>query len=175
MDMMEHNGEMYKRQGKLWSDMDGLVVCEILQGELNAKYVQKMDLSKLSIREVIQQGDKFKNSGSLVYALRFYEYTAENGNNRELASILPRMTSCYRKQGRPQKAIDILEYASKKYGKEMIGPVLLTSAAAAYCDLREYEKARKCCARAFAALNGEESRELSAVYGRLQKESGEKK
>ena len=53
----------------------------------------------------------------------------------------------------------------------MITPALLTSAAAAYCDLGDYDRAKKCCDRAFAQLNGKRNGELSAVYGRIKKES----
>ena len=38
--------------------------------------------------------------------------------------------------------------------------------------LDEYAKAKKCCNRAYAALQGTKSDELSAVYKRVKKESG---
>lgn len=174
MEKLEYNGKIYKRQGQKWSDMDGCIVHEILQRELNAKYIETIDLNSLTIQEVIEQGDKFKNSSSLGYALRFYEYAANQADENELAYILPRMTSCYRKQGHPQKAIDILSFAKNKYGAKMISPVLLTSAAAAYCDLEEYGNAKKCCDRAYASMGGKSSGELAAVYARIKKESGER-
>ena len=169
MDILEYNGKMYKRQGQKWSDMDGCIVYDILQVELNAKYIETIDLPSLTLQEIIEHGDKFKNSSSYGYALRFYEHAAKEANENDLAYILPRMTSCYRLQGQPKKAIDILSFAKSKYGAKMITPVLLTSAAAAYCDLEDYENAKKCCNRAYAALGGKSSGELASVYARIKK------
>ena len=172
MDKIVYQGITYRRTGKDWSDMQGFIVHESLQKELNAIYVETIDLFSLSVVEAIEHGDKFKSSSSYALALRFYEYAADRASERDLAVILPRMTACYRKQGHPQKVIDLLEYASKKFGRKMISSALLTSAAAAYCDLREYEKAKKCCNRAFAASGGKGSGELSLVYKRIRKECG---
>jgi hypothetical protein len=61
------------------------------------------------------------------------------------------MTSCYRQTGQAQKAIDILAEATKRFGQSMVTSALLTSVAAAYCDLGDYIRAKKCCDRAYAS------------------------
>ena len=45
----------------------------------------------------------------------------------------------------PRKVIDLFSETKRKYGTDFITPVLLTSVAAAYCDLKEYENALRCC------------------------------
>ena len=103
----------------------------------------------------------------------YFDDAIEKADSTAMAYILPRITSCYRKSGRPQKAIDILTYASKTFGRSMITPVLLTSAAAAYCDIEDYERAKRCCDRAYAESNGMHSDELSLVYKRIKRATGE--
>ena len=171
MDRLEYEGKTYLRSGRLWTDMQHMAVNETLQQALNYAYLETIDLTRLTLEELIAQGDKCKESGSNGLAIRFYEAAAKEADERTLSSILPRFTSCYRKQGLPQKAIDLLHFAKEKFGSSIISSVLLTSAAAAYCDLKEYENARICCNRAYAMLGGHASGELSAVFGRIRKES----
>ena len=68
--------------------------------------------------------------------------------------------------------MDLLSEAKAKYGEEIINQVLLTSVAAAYCDLGEPENALKCCRWGYKILkdcNGEQSLELSNVFLRAKK------
>ena len=66
--------------------------------------------------------------------------------------------------------IDFLTYASKKYGPDIISVPLLTSAAAAYCDMGDYVRARQCCNRAYFHSNKNPSNELRMVYKRIESE-----
>ena len=169
MDTLIYKGQTYRRNAEKWFDSRNMIVHEGLQRELNIEYARNLDPADLSLRDCILHGDKFKNSGSNALALRFYEEAIEKADYSAMAYILPRITSCYRKSGQPQKAIDILAYASDTFGSNMVTPALLTSAAAAYCDLGDYTRAQKCCNRAYAAGNGKHSDELSLVYKRIQK------
>lgn len=131
-------GETYRRSNGRWVNSRQIVVHEGLQRDLNKALAKELDATKLSMEECIIEDDKFKQSGSAIMALKFYEQASLNANCSTMAYLLPRMTSCYRQTGQAQKAIDILTMASLKYGKEMVTPVLLTSVAAAYCDLKDY-------------------------------------
>ena len=162
-----------KRNGK-WVDTRNFLVNDALQIELNHIYACSIDISSLSPKECISQGDEFKHNGSFNAALRFYEAAIKVADFQSMEYILPRMTSCYRKVGSPEKAIEVLSYAKSKYDKEIISPALLTSAAAAYCDMHDYENALKCCHRAYALSNGFPSADLLLVYKRIDKESAAK-
>ena len=82
---------------------------------------------------------------------------------------MPVETSLLRLAHTPQKAIELYEMQVAKFGKEVESPQLLTSIAAAYCDVRDYANAKRLCDRAYAW--GGHSYELSAVYGRMKAES----
>ncbi len=169
MDVLVFEGKTYTRRNEKWVDSRSMVAPEGLQKDLNREFAKQIDPTALSLEECVVHGDRFKNSSSTGLALKFYEEAAQKADRNTMAYILPRMTSCYRQNGMPQKAIDILTYASNTFGKDMVTPVLLTSVAGAYCDISDYVRAKKCCDKAYAQLNGKRSEELSLVYKRIQK------
>ncbi len=173
MDRVIFEGKEYRRYTEKWVDTNNMTVSEILQDRLNAAFFQTQNLQEMTYDELVEYGNKYKNSGSIGIAIRLFEFASTRADAGNIAGLLPRLTSCYRSQGQPQKAIDLLEYARAKYGERILSGALLTSAAAAYCDLKQYRTARKCCDRAFAMSNGKKSGELSAVYARIRKESNE--
>ena len=173
MDKIEYEGKTYERRKDKWTDGDGMVVHEGLQKILNRALADTQDRDGMPVDECVKQGDAFKSSSSYALALQYYEAAVGRCDYEMMSVILPRMTSCYRKTGQPQKAIDILTYASKAFGQGMLNPALLTSAAAASCDMKDYERAKKCCDRAYAMTKGRASGELASVYGRIKKETGE--
>lgn len=168
MDKLIYQGKKYIRPRDKWADTSGIAVSESLQSELNHIFAQKIDPYSLATQDCIDRGDEFKKSGSMGLALKFYEAEVESADKKTMARILPRVTSCYRANGQPQKAIDILAQANLVYGKDMVTPVLLTSVAAAYCDLEDYARAKKCCDRALAMAEGEMTPELGGVYRRIK-------
>ncbi len=172
MDKIEYKGEIYTRTSAKWVDDRHLVVHESLQRELNKAYLQTVDLSTYSVEELVCEGDKFRDSSSYSKAIVFYEYAAKECDLETLSYILPRISACYRKCNTPRKTIELFSDARKKYGADFITPVLLTSVAAAYCDLGEYDNALRCCKWAYARFGGEASQSLHNVFSRIKKESG---
>lgn len=171
MDKIEYNGEIYTRRTSKWFDSRNLVVYDTLQNILNQMYLQTCDLSKYNVEELVREGDKFKESTSYISAIKFYEKALEDCDEETHRYILPRITSCYRKCNMPRKVIELFSETKSKYGTDFITPVLLTSVAAAYCDLKEYENALKCCKWAYKTFD-KFSPNLSNVWARIKKESG---
>jgi len=89
--------------------------------------------------------------------------------------ILPIITSVYRKLGKPQEAISFYtKKAIPRFGKDIDSVASLTSLAAAYCDVQEYEMAKKYCNQAYAKQAGGVgyTNELSMVYNRIKSQTG---
>ena len=170
MNQFENNEISYRCINGLWVDADGIILPDNMQKKMNSRFEHNIVISSLSVEDAIKLGDEFRNSASLNLAIKYFEHAAKIAPKAELAYILPRLTSCYRSVGFPQKAIDILTYASKKYGPDMVSIPLLTSAAAAYCDMGDYAKARKCCNRAYYKSNNNPGNELHMVYKRIESE-----
>lgn len=170
MDVIEYNGIRYTRNSKMWTE-NGMIVSEIMQDKLNHLWAEQSDLGQMTVEKLIGQGDQYKASNSMGLAVKCYKAAFEKANLRQVESILPRLTSAYRIMSRPQDAIDLLTEASKKYGRSVISGALLTSAAAAYCDMGQYDLAKQACDRAYAQAGGSATGELSAVYGRIRRES----
>lgn len=165
-----YNNAIYYRQHRRWIDMRGITVHEILQQKLNNEYINSIDIESLPVKKIIVIGDNMKKSASPLLAIKCYEYAAFRCDKKALIYILPRITSCYRQCNMAKKAIELFKFAKEEYGEDMLTPALLTSAAAAYCDIKEYENALKCCKRAYAT-GGKKNEELSLVYKRIKAES----
>lgn len=169
-DVFVLNGKTYRRINGRWADSQNMIVHNLLQREINREFAKSIDLETLSTEDCIARADEFKQSDSAFLAVKFYEQAMKEADSKTVSYILPRMTSCYRMIGQPQKAIDLLAFVSSKYGNKLITPALLTSAAAAYCDLGDYIRAKICCDRAYAS-GGKGSEELSLVYKRIESEA----
>ena len=167
VDTLEYNGKQYMRYKSNWVDSNNMVVHLELQDILNNLFIERIDLSGTEIQEIIMQASKFKESGSYKLAIKYYEYVIENSTENAIRFVLPQITSCYRKYNEPQKAIDTVSLLKQKYGGGILTHSLLTSLAAAYCDMEEFGKAKKCCDRAYAMNNGSSSLELAMVYKRI--------
>ena len=169
----KYNGKTYYRNNSKWVDADYFVVPVYLQNILNTMAYQDMDLSAMSYEEAKEEGDKCKKSETYPLAIKYYECAIEKADSfKRVSVVLPRITSCYRKNKQPEKVVELLSKMKKLYGEEIINEVLLTSVAAAYCDLGEPENALKCCKWAYRVLKmntTESSLELRNVFIRAHK------
>ena len=168
-----YQGKHYRRSGAMWVDDNNMVVPVALQSALNALAFAQTDISTLSYAEAKAEGDKCKASESYSYAIQYYEQAFLVAETYMQTSVLlPRITSSYRKLHRPEKVIEILAKAKKAYGERIINEALLTSAAAAYCDMGQPENALKCCNYAYAKTKNKKqgaSGELLNVYERAKR------
>ena len=171
MDILEYKGNIYRRYSAKWCDDRNLIVHEMLQKELNNEYAKTLDISEWDVRSLITEGDKYKASATYILAIRFYEEACKKCGRTDITYILPRISSCYRKAHQPSKAIALFSFAKQKFGANIMTEPLLTTVAAAYCDLGEYEKAKKCCNIAYTNNAGMVSNELRMVYKRIEKET----
>ena len=169
----EYNGKTYTRNGSKWVDDSNMVVPTYLQNILNTLLYQEQDMSKVSYEDAKREGDKAKQSGSFTLAVKYYRQAIDAADkDSQVAYILPRITSCYRKINQPGKVIELLADMKEKYGEEIINEALLTSAAAAYCDMDEPHNAIRCCRWAYKILRiktGDYSIELSNVFERAKR------
>ena len=164
-------GKKYIRRDEQWTDSSYIIVPETLQRKLNDAYAEGIDVSGLFYNTLIEEADRFKESSSYRLAIQYYEEAIKKASQNDIRYILPRITSCYRRSKQPQKAIALFSEIKQKYGSGFFSPALLTSAAAAFCDIGKYKEAKKCIDRAYAMSGGKSSPEMKAVYGRLRKEA----
>lgn len=170
------NGRKYQRFDAKWADESGMTVPKALSAELNRKYIATVVLEDMDYAEALREGDLFKENGEYGYAVRFYERAADAAESFwQASSVLPRVTSCYRAIGRPEKAIELFSKTKQNFGEEMMNEALLTSAAAAYCDMEQPENAIRCCKYAIARLLERGKRpgvELNNAYARAKRMAG---
>lgn len=163
------DGETYYFNGKRWLDARGLVVPSGLLGKLNSILLKDVDLFSKSDDELLNYAASVKEGENYSLAIKAMEILVDRADASIVKSVLPRLTSCYRKMGRTQDAINLAEEHLEKYGTYMKSPALFTSLGAAYCDVEDYSKARECANRAYAMSGRYASGELHALYGRINK------
>ena len=142
-------GEYFKGIDYKTLDMDGLI-----------DYVKQLKLAK-----------KYANCISVIeYGLLKFAISQDY-----YITVFPIITSCYRAMGQSQKAIEFW-MSNKRIFASCLSVPLLTSLAAAYCDVGNYELAKRCANRAYAMQGGSKNyqTELSLVYGRIKKETRDK-
>lgn len=163
-----YNGKKYERRNSKWVDSDHMVVPAFLQRTLNQLTHSEEDLCEMDYEAAKREGDKLKESESFALAIKYFDRALEKSESLHEASyILPRITACYRKLNMPKKVIETLADAKERWGVVIINEALLTSVAAAYCDLGEPTSAIRCCKWAYRVLKEkmhDQSRELSLVF-----------
>ena len=131
-------------------------------------------LDEAALQEFIKD---LKNSEIYEDCLKVIHYGLDKFNTSVdfYQVVFPMITSCYRALKEPQKAIDFW-MENKHIFKVCLSVPLLTSLAAAYCDVGDYVLAKKCADRAYAIQGGglNYKNELSLVYKRIQKETEER-
>ena len=165
---LEYDGKTYYRRNGKWYDSSYCEVLTHLQDKLNKLYNNSINYDTMDYYEIIKIADGFKKTNSFTMAITTYEIALEKTNKKyEIKYILPRITSCYRMNHQPNKAIELYSRICKNHGYEILNSVLLTSIAAAYCDLGQFDNAKKCADRAYAISNGKADEELKLVYKRI--------
>lgn len=157
------------------TDSSFLVLDTKTSQEVAEYYFSTIDTSKYTEDQLFTFLTLAKNAGAYSFAYK----EIKNQLNRSdidysrVKAYLPVFTSLSRILRRPQDAIDIAEkYIKISSDYESIA--LFVSLAAAYCDVKEYEKAFRTINVAYAMQGGGVGykNELSLVYARIKKESG---
>ena len=135
-----------------------------------------VDFSNMEESQLLEHIKKLKGAEYYTECLRVIEYGLQRFNKSAhyYRTVFPMITSCYRSLNQPQKAIDF--WMENKYiFTSCLSVPLLTSLAAAYCDLENYDLAKKCANRAYAIQGGSKNyqTELSLVYQRIRKETND--
>lgn len=167
----------YFDKGKTYHFDGGLYETETMISKKVLKFYYKhIDYKKLEEAELLEFLKQLKLSEFYEDCLKVIEYGLEKftASFDFYKTVFPIITSCYRAIGQPQKAIDFW-MENKRIFTSCLSVPLLTSLAAAYCDIGNYELAKKCANRAYAMQGGGKNyqTELSLVYERIKKETND--
>ena len=171
MEKFEYKGNVYYFSNGKFFDEYFIELSQADKNEVSKFYYSQTDIKTLSENKVCELIKSMKDSGSYFDAINTINFAIEKFDNTTLIkNILPVLTSCYRSIGKPLEAIAV----AKKY--VAICPcgssALFTSVAAAFCDVSDYEKAKKFANRAYAMSGpNNSSPELMSVYSRIKAES----
>ncbi|MFW5780575.1 MAG: hypothetical protein ACOCWI_03915 [Bacillota bacterium] len=173
---IEYQGNKYLYFNGNFVEKDSYIIpTEDILIKLVKIYYSEIDYTQFNDKELKAFIKETKNNLAynicLKASLHFYERKKEH--SWEIRYILPIITSIYRKMLKPEKVIELNKKAYEMYGKTVFSVPLYTSIAAAYCDLNQYEKAKKFCHIAYAEQGGTTGyqTELTLVYNRIEKET----
>lgn len=175
MQKIEYNDKVYYYNNGRFMDSSFLEVDALTKNKLAEIVFSKVDYEHLTKNELLNFIKEIKNANMYGFAKNICIFCLKR--YREdlylIKSILPIITSCYRMCGQSEKAINILNEYNLTNKYESVA--FLTSLAASYCDVKDYENAMKYANRAYAKQCEEPdtSFELSLVYKRIKKEMGE--
>lgn len=167
------NEVYYFNKGIIYDD-SFLEVPKNISQKVLANYYKNIDYKIFEESELLEYLKQLKLSGFYDKCLTAIEY----GLSKFTASydfyrtVFPIITSCYRAIGESQKAIDFW-MENKEIFASCLSVPLLTSLAAAYCDVGNYDLAKKCANKAYAIQGGGKNyqTELSLVFQRIKKET----
>ena len=162
------DGETYYYKNGKWLDENKCRAPLAVVSRLNALLIKKEDFEQYSMQELLEIIDKARSSDNVQLASQALEAALRIASVSEIKQLLPRLTSNYRRIGKPQSAIDVFKTYTDEYQKSVWSSALFTSVAAAYCDICDYETAKKCADRAMSISAGESSPELISVYKRIK-------
>ena len=176
MRKVEMDGEIYYENKGKFLNSSFIEVDLETKTKLAKKVLGSIDFKKLEIYDLLQFAKDTKESEQYGLCREVCEFGLSKFDSDEsfVKSILPVLTSTYRSLNNPQEAIRVAEIQRKKCRCDSIA--LFTSLAAAYCDVKNYEMAKKYADVAYAKQGGGtgHENELSLVYKRIKKELGDK-
>lgn len=176
MQKIEYDGEIYYYMKGRFVDSSYIEVEETTKNKLAELFFLKVDYKSLEKDELIAFVKEVKEAEQFNLAKDICLYCLETYKEDVclIKNILPIITSCYRMCGQPEKAISVSKEFALSFKYESVA--FLTSLVAAYCDIKDYENAKRYAKKAYARQGGGtgEKTELSLVFMRIKKEAGEK-
>ncbi len=173
MDKIIYENETYYFNKGVIYDQSFLEVPKSVSRRVLADYYKDIDYTKFEEEKLLEYLKEIKISGFYDLCLNVINYGLKKftASFDYYKTVFPIITSCYRSLGKPQKAIDFW-MENKPIFVSCLSVPLLTSLAAAYCDVGNYELAKKCANKAYAIQGGSKNyqTELSLVYQRIKKE-----
>ena len=174
MKQIECDGKIYYYNNGCFYDEFFLMVEGVDLQKVAKEYFRALPWGSLKGDSLFESVKQMKASGLYYETEKIIEklFVKHAKDVDLLQKLLPLYLSCCRELNRPQKAID---------GAKVLLPICggssatYTSLAAAYCDIKDYENAKKYARVAYAKQGGGKGykTELSLVFMRLKKETGE--
>ncbi len=174
MEKIEYNGDtFYYAKGKLY-DSSFIEVPSNVSYPILTKRFENIDCTNYGEDEFLELLREVKNAGAyqkcidLILDVGFVRFQKSKSF---LSVMFPMVTSCYRSMHKPEKAIEFWQENKDKYAMASVS--FLTSLAAAYCDIEDYDQAKHFADQAYSLQGGYQGymTELSLVYERIRKET----
>ena len=170
MEKFEYKNEIYYYHNNRFTDSSFIILNDYINKEVGEYYFSKRDYKIFTSKELIDYIKETKRNELINLTITLCEYGLDKYEKDEffIKSVLPILTSSYRLA---HNAHRVIQLATRfLHDKRYQSVALLTSVAAAYCDLADYKSAKKTADYAYRLQNGSVGyeNELSLVYKRIK-------
>lgn len=176
MEKFEFEDEIYYFHKGQFYDEKFMALDQIQSDRIAHDYFKRFDYKKMEAKELLFYIKAFKDASQFTLAkdAGLYGLEAFHSKSEFIRQALPMITSVYRQLNLPEEGLKLAENYLDQYGGIYRSVALLTSLAAACCDIKNYKSAKKYADKAYAIQGGGlgYKSELSLVYNRIRKESG---
>lgn len=174
MEKIEFENEVYYYEDGNLFNQYFMVVPKVESFKVLSDYFSKKDYTNFNQQELISYIKEVKRAEFYTRCIDAINFGVKKfpDSTDYLKLIFPMYTSCCRLSCQSQKAIDFWMENKKQY-QQCLSIPLLTSLAAAYCDVLDFSTTKYCADKAYSMQGGGKGyeSELSLVYKRIQKEA----
>ncbi|MCL2555540.1 MAG: hypothetical protein FWE03_00785 [Firmicutes bacterium] len=176
---IEIDGILYIKSGKYWyaEDAIGIVPPDSIMKKILKKELESHDLKSMTIfelQEFIKITREIEHYDFCLEAVeQLLDLVTEKNDTILLRNCMSIKVSCLRKLKRSSEAIEFCKAMKELYSDDIRNVNTLTSLAAAYCDIEDWDTAKKVCDHAYKKQGGSVgyTNELSMVYKRIAAKS----
>ncbi|GHV01077.1 hypothetical protein FACS1894211_10030 [Clostridia bacterium] len=171
---VEIDGETYIKLVDSWVDSMYITPPTTVLRKLLETEFAGIDIAAIEIKRLKAMISESKNAECYPMCLKFVDELIKRSLlSRDISEVtycIPIKTACLRKINQPEDAIRFCEDMQRTHGKDILTIASLTSLAAAYCDIDEWDLALKTANRAYAMQGGGVgyTNELSMVFKRIE-------
>ena len=141
-----------------------------LAGRLNRLLLIKDYLLDKTVEQLLRMLDDLDVSLNMCDAIVVAERALEIADPEDIKIILPIVIGLYTKTGNPRKAVNTAKRYTDMFKKDVWSYTLFVNVAEAYCDMKDFETAKKFADIAREMAKGNEYKKLGAIYLRIMRD-----
>lgn len=171
MESIAYNEELYYFLNGAIYDSSYIAIPLEESKPILTKYFNEKEYHLMDVDEFIKTVNSMKSAELYELCLETINkaFSLFNNNVHFYRTVFPIITSCYRLMNMPKKAIDFWAERHNEFSY-CKSPALYTSLGAAYCDLNDVPRARKCADIAKSkSMNITDREEIKFLYARIKK------
>lgn len=166
----ELDGKKYFYNRGKWLYSNYIRVPLELENRLTKLLLIKDYLIDKSVDQLLRMLDKTNISLNMCDAIVVAERALEISDPEDIKAILPIIVDLYTKTGNPRKAVNTAKRYTDMFRNDVWSYALFANVAEAYCDMKDFETAKKFADIARKMAKGDDNAKLGTIYLRIMRD-----